>query len=139
MMSEGKILVRVLTVPNGYTLDIERDGRRNGYLYFDIPCLLEGVLFHLAFGEDKTESVEMIHRLLEAAVTWHDREELLRKLVAYENEIKALKRSVAIRDREIEERRSVLGKVRDELEARRKLVKELKAELKNLQKEIAEQ
>ena len=34
---------------------------------------------------------------------------------------------------------NLLRVLRDELEARRKLVKELKAELKNLQKEIAEQ
>ena len=41
MKKPEELEMSVLTVPNGYSLDLRRGGKESGYLYFTLPQLLE--------------------------------------------------------------------------------------------------
>ena len=48
---KDKLVINVRTVPNGYTLDIEKGEKKQGFMYFNPKKLLDGFIYHVGFEE----------------------------------------------------------------------------------------
>lgn len=127
MKKPEELEMSVLTVPNGYSLDLRRGGKESGYLYFTLPQLLEGILYHVGFGEAGSEERDTVSALVEGAMAWRDHSGQMKRLLTCETEIKALRHSVSIRDAEIVERKNVIRNLREELASMRERIKQLEA------------
>ena len=49
--NRDKLVINVRTVPNGYTLDIEKGEKKQGFMYFNPKKLLDGFIYHVGFEE----------------------------------------------------------------------------------------
>lgn len=61
-----KIKITLMTVPNGYSLDV--DGV--GYMYYDTTSLIEGIIYHIGLQQSKWADKETIKALLTVAAQW---------------------------------------------------------------------
>ena len=60
-------------------------------------------------------------------MAWRDHSGQMKRLLACETEIKALRHSVSIRDAEIEDRKSVIRNLREELASMQERIRQLEA------------
>lgn len=66
-VSKPKLLrIRLTTVPNGYSLDV--DGV--GYMYYNTTSLIEGIIYHIGLHQPKFADEETIKALLTVAAQW---------------------------------------------------------------------
>ena len=89
------IIINVRTLPNGYSLDIEVDGRKNGFMYFNPYKLLDGFMYHVGLMELDEITDEFRAEVLKAAIAWQDNGELVKLNLKYEAKIAELKSKVS--------------------------------------------
>lgn len=66
-VSKPKLLkITLITVPNGYSLDV--DGV--GYMYYNTTSLIEGLIYHIGLHQPKWADEETIKALLTVAAKW---------------------------------------------------------------------
>ena len=123
MKKENKTEVKIVTVPNGYTLDIHKGGTDHGYLYFTLPQLLEGFIYHIGMEEmESVTNVEM-HALIEASMTWRDRRDNISAILQLETENQALRNSITALCDKIDSQKHLLAQLREKNSVLRATVK----------------
>lgn len=123
MKKENKTEVKIVTVPNGYTLDIHKGGTDHGYLYFTLPQLLEGFIYHIGMEEmEAITSVEM-RDLIEASMTWRDKKENILTILHLETENQAMRHSIAAMCDKIDTQKHLLSQLREKNTILREAVK----------------
>ena len=128
MDKNSKIKIKVQTVPNGYTLDIHRDETDYGYLYFTLPKLLEGFIYHIGLEEMHAATKQKIHDIIEASLTWRDQRENVLTILQMDTEVQAMKESVIALCSKIDEQRHLIGQLRERNTVLRKVIKEYEEE-----------
>ena len=84
---KDKLVINVRTVPNGYTLDIEKGEKKQGFMYFNPKKLLDGFMYHVGFEELGEVSEEFRAEVMKAAIAWQDNGKLVKLNLKYEAEI----------------------------------------------------
>ncbi len=123
MKKEDKTKVRITTVPNGYTLDIHKGGTDYGYLYFTLPKLLEGFIYHIGMEEMETITNVEMRDLIEASITWRDKKENILTILHLETENQAMRQSIAAMCDKIDTQKHLLSQLREKNTILREAVK----------------
>ena len=100
-----RIALLVRTMVNGYSVELEREG----YMYYDVQSLLEGLLVHVGMNRIGAMTKEEIKTMVEAVKDGS----AVKKLQAEVNDLKAV----------IDEQKKLIREQKKE-------IKELKSELK---------
>lgn len=80
-------IIEVVTVPNGYTLNV--DGNR--YMYHDLVGLFEGFMYHVGLEELEAVDRNTIEEFLTAAVVWRsDKGKTAKELLRLKRDYEAL-------------------------------------------------
>ena len=124
MKKDNKTEVKILTVPNGYTLDINKGGTDHGYLYFTLSKLLEGFIYHIGMEELHAITNDQIHDLIEASMTWRDKRENIFTILQLQTEVQAMNESMAALCHKIDDQRHLLCQLREKNAVLRKTIKE---------------
>lgn len=98
---KDRMIISVRTVPNGYTLDIEAGGKKNGFMYFNPYKLLDGFMYHVGLVELGEVSEEFRTEVMKAALAWQDNGKLVKLNLRYETKIKELKKRVETLEKEL--------------------------------------
>ena len=86
---QDKLVINVRTVPNGYTLDIEKGEKKQGFMY------------HVGFEELGEVSEEFRAEVMKAAIAWQDNGKLVKLNLKYEAKIKELKTRIATLEKQL--------------------------------------
>ena len=92
---KDRLLISVRTVPNGYTLDIEANGQKKGFMYFNPHKLLDGFMYHVGLAE-----------VMKAAIAWQENGKLVKLNLKYEAKIKELKTRVSTLEKQLAKKKS---------------------------------
>ena len=103
---KNKLVINVRTVPNGYTLDIEEDGIKHGFMYFNPKKLLDGFMYHVGFEELGEVTEEFRAEVMKAAIAWQDNGKLVKLNLKYEAKIKELKTRVATLEKLLDKKKA---------------------------------
>ena len=98
---QNKLVINVRTVPNGYTLDIEKGEKKQGFMYFNPKKLLDGFMYHVGFEELGEVSEEFRAEVMKAAIAWQDNGKLVKLNLKYEAKIKELKTRIATHEKQL--------------------------------------
>ena len=98
---QDKLVINVRTVPNGYTLDIEKGEKKQGFMYFNPKKLLDGFIYHVGFEELGEVSEEFRAEVMKAAIAWQDNGKLVKLNLKYEAKIKELKTRIATLEKQL--------------------------------------
>ena len=124
MGNDNKTDIRIQTVPNGYMLDIHKEGVDKGYLYFTLSTLLEGFIYHIGMEELKAITNEHIHEIIEASMTWRDKRENVFTILQMKTEAQAMTESISTLCCKIDDQRHLLSQLRRKNTVLRKTIKE---------------
>lgn len=80
VMKQKRIALLVRTMANGYSVDLEREG----YMYYDVQSLLEGLFVHIGMNRIGVMTKEEIKAMVEATKDGS----LVKRLQAEVNELK---------------------------------------------------
>lgn len=94
MGKKKQLTIKLITVPNGYTLDMTMDGISQGYMYFTLNELLEGFMYHVGLKEIGVINKDEINIFLTAITKWQDNKQLIVEKIQNEAEIAQLKERV---------------------------------------------
>ena len=94
---QDKLVINVRTVPNGYTLDIEKGEKKQGFMYFNPKKLLDGFIYHVGFEELGEVSEEFRAEVMKAAIAWQDNGKLVKLNLKYEAKINIVE-NLSLRD-----------------------------------------
>ena len=103
---KDKLVINVRTVPNGYTLDIEKGEKKQGFMYFNPKKLLDGFIYHVGFEELGEVSEEFRAEVMKAAIAWQDNGKLVKLNLKYEAKIKELKIRVATLEKLLDKKKA---------------------------------
>ena len=103
---KDRMIISVRTVPNGYTLDIEAGGKKNGFMYFNPYKLFDGFIYHVGLVELGEVSEEFRAEVMKAALAWQDNGKLVKLNLRYEAKIKELKTRVSTLEKQLAKKKS---------------------------------
>ena len=103
--------VRLMTTPNGYSLDV--DG--NGYMYFTIAELVEGFFIHVGLGIVDYCDEQTMRDLMTACATWPKEGDAIKAVGGLEAKVQALEQAHQRDLRNIETLKSRMTQAADEL------------------------
>ena len=103
--------VRLMTTPNGYSLDV--DG--NGYMYFTLAELVEGFFIHVGLGIVDYCDEQTMRDLMTACATWPKEGDAIRAVGGLEAKVQALEQAHQRDLRNIETLKSRMTQAADEL------------------------
>lgn len=105
---EKKILnVKVTTIPNGYTLDVEKEK----YMYHSLKDLLEGFMYHVGLGELGYTDTQSISEFITAAVVYRaDDKKIAKKMKLLTDEKNRLQSTCDGHKRTIKRLKEILKK-----------------------------
>ena len=103
---KNRMLISVRTVPNGYTLDIEANGQKKGFMYFNPHKLLDGFMYHVGLVELGEITEEFRAEVMKAAIAWQDNGKLVKLNLRYEARIKELKTRVSTLEKQLAKKKS---------------------------------
>ena len=103
--------VRLMTTPNGYSLDV--DG--NGYMYFTLAELVEGFFIHVGLGIVDYCGEQTMRDLVTACATWPKEGDAIKAVGGLEAKVKTLEQAHQRDLRNIETLKSRMTQVADEL------------------------
>ena len=103
--------VRLMTTPNGYSLDV--DG--NGYMYFTLAELVEGFFIHVGLGIVDYCDEQTMRDLMTACATWPKEGDAIKAVGGLEAKVQALEQAHKRDLRNIETLKSRMTQAADEL------------------------
>ena len=90
-MEKEKVNIKVTTIPNGYTIDVDNQK----YMYHSLDGLIEGFMFHVGLGEKPYCNKEFIKDFLATAIAWKTGDgDLVKKNIELTNENKRLSSTI---------------------------------------------
>lgn len=103
--------VRLMTTPNGYSLDVNG----NGYMYFTIAELVEGFFIHVGLGIVDYCDEQTMRDLMTACATWPKEGDAIKAVGGLEAKVQALEQAHQRDLRNIETLKSRMAQAADEL------------------------
>ena len=103
--------VRLMTTPNGYSLDV--DG--NGYMYFTLAELVEGFFTHVGLGIVDYCNAQTMLDLMTACATWPKEGDAIKAVAGLEAKVQDLEQAHQRDLRNIETLKSRMTQAADEL------------------------
>ena len=103
--------VRVETVPNGYTMDV--DG--NGFMYYTLAELIEGVFTHIGLGIVDYCDEKTMRDLMTACALWPNEGDAIKAVAGLEAKVQALEQAHQRDLRNIDTLKSRMTQAADEL------------------------
>ena len=88
-MKRGITMIKVETLPNGYSLEFDGMSKKGGYMYFSPEKLLKGFMLHIGLEMTDQLNTETMDDFIVAACNWNDNKKCLK-------EIERLKHSLRI-------------------------------------------
>ena len=110
---ENRPRITLLTVPNGYSLDICKGETNRGFLYFTIDKLLSGFIYHVGMEELGSATMEKRQEIIEAAVNWRDNKKNIQELQRRNAEVERMREDIAAMSGKIADQRSIINKLRE--------------------------
>lgn len=110
---EDRPRITLLTVPNGYTLDIRKGEASHGFLYFNLDKLLSGFIYHVGMEELGSATMEKRQEIIEAAVNWRDNKKNIQELQKRNAEVERMREDITAMSGKIADQRSIINKLRD--------------------------
>ena len=124
--------VRLMTTPNGYSLDV--DG--NGYMYFTLAELVEGFFIHVGLGIVNYFDEQTMRDLMTACATWPKEGDAIKAVAGLEAKVQALEQAHQRDLRNIETLKSRMTQAADELAKTKKRLNFYVEENENQKKHI---
>lgn len=124
--------VRLMTTPNGYSLDV--DG--NGYMYFTLAELVEGFFIHVGLGIVDYCGEQTMRDLMTACATWPKEGDAIKAVAGLEAKVQALEQAHQRDLRNIETLKSRMTQAADELAKTKKRLNFYISENENQKKHI---
>lgn len=124
--------VRLMTTPNGYSLDV--DG--NGYMYFTLAELVEGFFIHVGLGIVNYFDEQTMRDLMTACATWPKEGDAIKAVGGLEAKVQALEQAHQRDLRNIETLKSRMTQAADELAKTKKRLNFYISENENQKKHI---
>ena len=103
-MKKERIAIRVTTLPNGYSVDLEKES----FMYFSPMALMEGLFVHVGMNRVGAMTKEEIKTLIEAVKSGRD----VTKLQAEVNELKG---TVAELKKQVREQKKAIKELSKEV------------------------
>lgn len=120
----NQIKVSVATVPNGYILDLASGDDAQGYMYFNLPELLEGFIYHVGFNELSPLGKTDINTFLKMVSKWEDKGMLVKELQRKEEDISLLRENETL--------------LKEKLTQNQRLIEKQKQKIDKLQERLAD-
>lgn len=98
-MKKERIAIRVTTLPNGYSVDLEKES----FMYYSPTALLEGLFVHVGMNREGTMTKEEIKTLIEAVKNGGAVTKLQEEVNQLKDTIEELRKQVREQKRAIKE------------------------------------
>ena len=103
--------IRIDTVPNGYTMDV--DG--NGFMYYTLAELIEGVFTHIGLGIVDYCDEKTMRDLMTACALWPNEGDAIKAVAGLEAKVQALEQSNQRQFADIAKKKATIASLNDEL------------------------
>lgn len=103
--------IRIETVPNGYTMDV--DG--NGFMYYTLAELIEGVFTHIGLGIVDYCDEKTMRDLMTACALWPNEGDAIKAVAGLEAKVQALEQSNQRQFADIAKKKATIASLNDEL------------------------
>lgn len=104
--------ISVRTLSNGYSLEFDGQHEPNGYMYYDMQQLLEGIFLRLGIANVAQYDKERMKEYVEAAAKWRDNKENVEEIIRLQSQLKQMETSRnAIARQLVDERNRFLNTV----------------------------
>lgn len=108
---DKKRRITLETHPNGYGLTVGE----HGYLYFDIPTLLEGFFTHVGLEIGSYMDQDVMHNLLTACATWPNEGDAIKAAADLTSQIETLQQQLIHKDNTIRAQKEKIEKLQQEV------------------------
>ena len=98
-MKKERIAIRVTTLPNGYSVDLEKES----FMYYSPMSLLEGLFVHVGMNRERAMTKEEIKTLIEAVKNGGAVTKLQKEVNQLKDTIEELRKQVREQKRAIKE------------------------------------
>ena len=123
-MAKNKMMIKVDTLPNGYSLDYDGMGQKGGYMYHSKEELLYGFMAHIGLDITDQLNMETIQDFLVTAINWRDNKKCVKEIEKLTQALRMVRgRRAALAKTAIRERNRYIQLV-DDINS---LISELKA------------
>ena len=110
---KDRLIVSINTVSNGYTLDLVKGERAQGYMYFNLMELLQGFMYHVGLQEPSPYVKTEISAFLQAVSKWQDNEMNVKELIRREEEIALLKENCSWLENQLAQKKQQNERLKD--------------------------
>lgn len=83
-------MIKVETLPNGYSLEFDGMSKKGGYMYFTPEKLLKGFMLHIGLEMADQLNTETMDDFIVAAINWKDNKECVKEIERLTTALKVL-------------------------------------------------
>lgn len=83
-------MIKVETLPNGYSLKFDGMSKKGGYMYFSPEKLLKGFMLHIGLEMTDQLNTETMDDFIVAAINWKDNKECVKEIERLTRELRLM-------------------------------------------------
>lgn len=83
-------MIKVETLPNGYSLEFDGMSKKGGYMYFTPEKLLKGFMLHIGLEMTDQLNTETMDDFIVAAINWKDNKECVKEIERLTRELRLM-------------------------------------------------
>lgn len=83
-------MIKVETLPNGYSLEFDGMSKKGGYMYFTPEKLLKGFMCHIGLEMTDQLNTETMDDFIVAAINWKDNKECVKEIERLTRELRLM-------------------------------------------------
>ena len=83
-------MIKVETLPNGYSLEFDGMSKKGGYMYFSPEKLLKGFMLHIGLEMTDQLNTETMDDFIVAAINWKDNKECVKEIERLTRELRLM-------------------------------------------------
>lgn len=83
-------MIKVETLPNGYSLEFDGMSKKGGYMYFSPEKLLKGFMLHIGLEMTDQLNTETMDDFIVAAINWKDNKECVKEIERLTRELRVM-------------------------------------------------
>ena len=83
-------MIKVDTLPNGYSLKFDGMSKKGGYMYFSPEKLLKGFMLHIGLEMTDQLNTETMDDFIVAAINWKDNKECVKEIERLTRELRLM-------------------------------------------------
>ena len=89
-MKRGITMIKVETLPNGYSLEFDGMSKKGGYMYFTPEKLLKGFMLHIGLEMTDQLNTETMDDFIVAAINWKENKECVKEIERLTRELRLM-------------------------------------------------